>query len=221
MSAENRRYSDRVFRKAGLAVEGWPFVLAVLIVGAVVFAMGFVWAGVFSLFLALLVAGFFRDPQRKMPTDPDLLISPADGKVIKVDRSEDGGLHVAIFLSVFDVHVNRSPIEGTVERVRYRPGRYLAAFKDEVEQQNERNELWLDTARGRVKIVQIAGLIARRIVCRVKPGEIVPRGERFGLIRFGSRTDLHLPPGAEALVEVGDRVRGAQTPVARWIERKP
>src|SRR5262249_10345409 len=132
-------------------------------------------------------------------------------------ETDSAGLRIAIFLSVFDVHVNRAPVAGQVGPVAHRPGRFLAAFDSRASAENEQTEVPVRTAAGGVVVVrQIAGLIARRIVCRVREGDALARGERFGMIRFGSRTELQLPPGAESAVRVGDRVRGGSTIVARW-----
>ena len=167
-----------------------------------------------GLALALFSAWFFRDPDRRPPTDPAAIVAPADGKVVLVDLNPSGP-HVAIFLNVFDVHVNRSPIGGRVESVRHTEGRFLAAFDARAGDANERNDVVVAGPAGSVVVSQIAGLIARRIVCHVKPGDHIRAGDRFGLIRFGSRTDLKLPPGARVDVRVGQRVKGGATLIGR------
>ena len=205
-----------------IAREGRPFVVVPAVLAAVLaaaaLATGMAVLGVLAG-LAALAAGFcaffFRDPRRIVPGDPDAIVSPADGRVMAVER-RDGRWRIAIFLSIFDVHVNRSPEAGTVERVAYHKGRFLAAFRPEAARVNERNHVVLRTARGRVEVVQIAGLVARRIVCRLAPGASVGRGERFGLIRFGSCTELWLPDTAEPAVRPGQRVVGGQTVISRW-----
>jgi phosphatidylserine decarboxylase len=203
-----------------IAREGIPFIAGFIILaaaGALLGALPGGSAGWLSFALAIpgilltaFSAWFFRDPERDIPAGPGTIVSPADGKVVSVVDAADGP-SVAIFLNVFDVHVNRAPIAGRVESVQYRKGRFLAAFHERAGEENERNEIVLASAAGSVRVRQIAGLIARRIVCRVKPGDSVRAGERFGLIRFGSRTDLRLPAGSRIRVRVGERVRGGAT----------
>ncbi|UCF68555.1 MAG: phosphatidylserine decarboxylase [Acidobacteriota bacterium] len=202
-------------RRWRLAREGRAFVLVPLGVAAGTSAIGWWWAAIPALAAGLFCAYFFRDPDRIVPDDPRLVVAPADGRVTKIDEAPSG-LHIVIFLSLFDVHVNRSPVAGVVRRVHRKPGRFLAAFDERAGTLNARNELTLDTRQGRVEVSQITGLIARRIVCRVRPGDRLAKGERFGLIRFGSRTDLFLPAGTRPLVAVGEKVRGGTTPVAQW-----
>ncbi|HLG20800.1 MAG TPA: phosphatidylserine decarboxylase family protein [Bdellovibrionota bacterium] len=213
----------RVKRIAGICVDGLPFVgvgvlltiLGVLILGK--------WAGLPLGLLTLWTIWFFRDPERTVPSDPNLVVSPADGKVIDVRRTSYPRLlageatRVSVFMSVFNVHVNRSPCSGRVRSVQYNPGKYLAAFAEKASLDNEQCAILIDTDRGLpVMFVQIAGLIARRIVCRLAPGESVNRGERFGLIRFGSRCDIYLPDGADVLVRVGDKVHGGSGVIGRF-----
>jgi phosphatidylserine decarboxylase len=200
-----------------LAREGLPFIVTPLALAAVGYAAGWYVAAAALLVLGGFCAYFFRDPRRTGPEDPALVLAPADGRVTVVRDGPDG-LRVGIFLSIFDVHVNRTPLAGRVLSSRHTAGRFLAAFRPEAESANERHEIELATEFGTVRVTQIAGLIARRIVCRLAPGDRVARGERYGLIRFGSRTDVTLPPGAVALVERGDRVIGGVSPVAR-LER--
>ena len=166
--------------------------------------------------LALFVTWFFRDPARAIPADPETLVSPADGRVIEVVPEPDGGTQISIFLSIFNVHVNRSPVAGEVVEVTRRPGKFLAAWKHEASSDNVQASVTVRTPRGDVRFVQITGLIARRIVCHLTPGRRVARGERYGLIRFGSRVDIFLPPAAAPAVRVGDRVRGGADVIARW-----
>ena len=170
------------------------------------------------LLLGLFSLWFFRDPERAPPEGPGLVLSPADGRVVAV-LDDPSGPGLAIFLSVFDVHVNRSPIAGQVESVEYRPGRFLAAFDPRAGEINERNEIVLSGQEGSVRVRQIAGAIARRIVCRVRAGDRLSAGQRFGMIRFGSRTDLRLPAGSTVLVGRGERVRGGVTVVGRMPVR--
>lgn len=209
-----------------IAREGWIFILiplgaaALLVAAAASFeAPALRWLGGASLLLSGFCAWFFRDPRRTPPAQADLLVAPADGRVTAVGPAEEGApgtRRVVIFLSVFDVHINRSPAAGAVREVRYRPGRFRAAFRADAGETNERNELEIATAHGTILVRQIVGVLARRIVCRSRPGDELARGERFGLIRFGSRTDALLPPGVTLLVRPGDRVRGGETPIARW-----
>jgi len=173
------------------------------------------------IFLALtgFVAYFFRDPERSIPTDPGLLLSPADGKIVDVsplqnDRVQPSGTLVSIFLSVFDVHINRTPITGTVVDVHYQPGRFLPAFRAAASNLNEQNIVTLQAAGSRIVIKQIAGILARRIVCYVKAGDKLNTGQRFGLIRFGSRVDIIIPPGFAVCARLGQRVRGGESVLA-------
>jgi len=173
---------------------------------------------------ALACAAFFREPRRVPPQRPGLVVAPADGIVALVDTAVPPSeldmdaaavSRVSVFLSVLDVHVQRSPVGGTVHRVAYQPGRFVSADLPEASEQNERNSLWLRTDEGQdVVVVQIAGLIARRIVCDVHAGERVGRGQTYGMIRFGSRVDTYLPPGSRVLVDVGQRMVGAETVLA-------
>jgi phosphatidylserine decarboxylase len=187
---------------------------------AVLGALGLgVAAGALAL-LAGFVLFFFRNPARSVPGDERTVVAPADGTVIEVAEGEepDGGkvLRIGIFLSVFDVHVNRAPLAGRVLAVEREPGGHRAAFRRGAERENARLTLTLETAGGeRVRVVQIVGWVARRIVCHPKPGEWIARGARYGLMRFGSRTDVLLPPGAEPLVSRGRHVRGGASPIAR------
>ena len=173
------------------------------------------WLALPAAALGIFSAWFFRDPDRPISDDPALVLSPADGRVTEV-RDGSSGLVVTIFLNVFNVHVNRIPVAGRVASVTHRPGRFLAAYRPEATEVNERTDLVLETPRGPVAVAQIAGLIARRIVVRVAPGDRLAAGARYGLIRFGSCTQLTLPPGAEPLVRSGDAVRGGTSVIARW-----
>jgi phosphatidylserine decarboxylase len=167
-----------------------------------------------GLLLTACVVGFFRDPERLVPQLPGAVVSPADGRVMEV-ASEPGGAHrISIFLSVLDVHINRAPYGGKVSAVVYTPGTFLAAYRPEASVVNEANSVTIEHQGLVVVVKQIAGVLARRIVCRVRPGDVLEKGQRFGLIRFGSRTDLLLPPEAEVLVQVGKVVRGGETVLA-------
>jgi phosphatidylserine decarboxylase len=198
--------------------EGFPFVG----IGAGVTLLTGLWGWTVVALVAggitLFTAWFFRNPARTVPQGPGLVVAPADGTVIAIEEEfeprfiKDRGVRLSIFLNVFDVHVNRIPCEGVVEDIQYQPGAFLVANKPEATLKNEQNALFLRTAQGaKVLCVQVAGLIARRIVCWLSPGDRVMRGERFGLIRFGSRTDTFLPLGTDLKVAVGDRVKGGET----------
>ena len=202
-------------RRLPLAAEGWPFIVVpaaiaagLALVGRRTLAMPFAAAALASL-------GFFRDPERAVPAVPGAVLAPADGRVIEVDELNDPfvgpAVRVAIFLSPLDVHVNRAPIAGLVVRAAYSRGRFVPAYRPDAGDMNERCVLHLQGESARVTVVQIAGVVARRIVCRVGPGDKLAAGERFGMIRFGSRTDCWLPRGAEVRVRVGDRVTGGVT----------
>jgi phosphatidylserine decarboxylase len=199
-----------------IAVEGWPFILPGLALAGLFALCQWRAAAGGALGLALFVTWFFRDPARSIPPDPETLVSPADGRVIDILPGADGGTRISIFLSIFNVHVNRAPVAGEVIEVTRRPGRFLAAWKPEASSDNAQASVTVRTPRGDVRFVQITGLIARRIVCHLAPGAHVGRGDRYGLIRFGSRVDVYLPPAAEPSVRVGDRVRGGADALARW-----
>ena len=187
---------------------------AVLIAGAlaVTFLASWPWALPFYI-LAAFCLYFFRDPEREIPTGP-VAVSPADGKVVVI-TPENGGTRVSIFLNVFNVHVNRTPIPGRVTNVRYQEGQFLVASKEAASHSNEQNIITVEGPLGRVEFKQIAGLIARRIICYVKPGDTVAAGERVGLIKFGSRVDIQFEPGWEIAVRVGERVSAGSSVIAR------
>jgi phosphatidylserine decarboxylase len=167
----------------------------------------------FSMFLAY----FFRDPERVAPTGDDLILSAADGKVISIKPVRDvefigeEGTLISVFMSVFDVHVNRIPLSGRVDYVKYNPGKFLPAFEDKASLENEQNEMGLDAGKGKIVLKQIAGIIARRIVCRVKPGDAVKAGERFGMIKFGSRVDHFIPKNVEVRIKLNQKVKAGET----------
>ncbi len=175
--------------------------------------------------LTLFVTFFFRDPPRSFAPDPYALVSPADGRVLSVDTVDNQSFigskatRIAIFLSVFDVHINRIPVSGVINYVKYNPGKFFAAYEDKASLENEQTEIGMTAASGeKIIIKQIAGIIARRIVCRIKDGDSVAAGERFGLIRFGSRTELFFPADADVSVKVGDHVAGGKTIVGHLPE---
>jgi phosphatidylserine decarboxylase len=210
-----------------IAREGWPVIataVGVLGIVAVVGALAGHPVAVVPLVVAVgFCLWFFRDPDRSPPDGERLIVSPADGRVLAVvpEREEQylaaPATRISIFMSPLDVHVNRAPVSGTVERVEHRNGRFRAAFADKASVDNERNALVLASEGRRYLCVQIAGAVARRIICRVAPGDRVQRGERFGMIMFGSRVDLFLPAGVEPRVRPGDRVHAGQTVVAEVV----
>ncbi len=199
--------------------DAWLLGAAPLALAGVAGVLGWTGLGWLALGLTVFVAFFFRNPPREIPGDEDTVVAPADGRVLEAGEIEleDGrkALRVAIFLSIFDVHVNRAPVSGRVVSIERGGSRFLAAFDRRAETENVRLTLTLETADGtRVQVTQITGLVARRIVCHPEVGEWLPRGARFGLIRFGSRTDVVLPPDAELRVKQGDRVKGGSSVVA-------
>jgi phosphatidylserine decarboxylase len=208
-------------------IEGWLPLLVAAAVAAGGWRLVGPWGAVPGLLLVVAVVGFFRDPPRRPPDDPDAIVAPADGRVVEVEPEADlpaiggRGRRISIFLSVLDVHVNRAPAAGTIRSSAHSPGTFFDARRAEAAARNERREWVFDSERGTFAVVQIAGLIARRIVAWKAPGDRVAAGEHIGMIRFGSRTDLLLPPSAEVAVRVGDRVRGGETVVARWAGRGP
>ena len=187
-------------------------------------AFGLVVLGAILSLGAAAIAGFFRDPQRHVPSGEGLVVSPADGRVVSVVAVKDDSIfgdavnRISIFLSPLDVHINRAPVAGRVDEIRYRAGKFLAAYKDDASRVNEQNALRIVDERERNwGVVQIAGVLARRIVCRVKRGEALARGQRFGLIMFGSRTDLYLPKGCRVEVTEGQKVKGGETVIGRFV----
>jgi len=203
-----------------IAGEGVPFIIPLGGVTLLAFVAGFKGISLVLLVVTLFVVWFFRNPQRNTPEKDGLVISPADGRVIRIEETasdEQPGRtfqKISIFMNVFNVHVNRIPCSGEVRFIRYREGKFLSANLDKASALNERNTILLQTADGReIMTVQIAGLIARRIVCWLKEGMQVSRGERFGLIRFGSRVEVFLPHGSTLLVRVGEKVRAGETPI--------
>ena len=192
-----------------IAREARPFALAALAAGALL-ALWTPWAALPALVALAFTLWFFRDPARTPPADPGALVAPADGRILRAD-----GMRISIFMNVFDVHVCRTPVGGTVGAVDHRPGRFLAAFRDEASEVNERAAITMDRPGGPVRFTLVAGLVARRIVTWVGPGASLAAGDRVGLIRFGSRVDVDLPAGTLPMVAVGDRVRAGETVLAR------
>jgi phosphatidylserine decarboxylase len=203
-----------------IAPEGYPFIFLCAF-SAVIFGMIVCWPLAFIFWaLTWFSCHFFRDPERVVPTDANVAVSPADGKVIKIRPTEDpltgeSRTCISIFMNVCNVHVNRSPVAGNITAIKYYPGKFFNAAWDKASTDNERCAYRVAGKDGDFTMVQIAGLIARRIVCRVEEGDKLNRGERFGLIRFGSRVDLYLPENYTPAVSIGDHVCAGQTVVAK------
>jgi len=218
------RYADRRavahYPHPIIAREGWPF-LGIAIVVAVLLTFAKWWIPAALAWLAaLFVLQFFRDPPRAVPAQANAVLSPADGRIVKVEKARDpfldrDALKISVFMNVFNVHSNRSPVDGSVVNAWYHAGSFLNAALDKASLENERNALHLRTTNGDdVTCVQVAGLIARRILCYVKPGDALARGQRYGFIRFGSRVDVYLAPAATPKVAVGDTVHATTTILA-------
>lgn len=204
-----------------LAKEGWPFIAISVGLSLLIWYLANFWAALPFILIAIFVVQFFRDPPRVIPQEPNLVLSPADGKVICVEKAHDDyqnveALKISIFMNVFNVHSNRSPVDGEVVQVNYIPGKFVNADFDKASSENERNALVVRMNSGqKITFVQVAGLVARRILCYTKAGEWLTRGERYGFIRFGSRVDVYLPLSATALVSIGQKVRATETILAR------
>ncbi len=206
-----------------VAKEGFPFILASILCIIIAWYLGLVWAEYVLIPMAIFVIAFFRDPERQTPEEQGSIVSPADGRVIRIDRLGENGLiqaravKISIFMNVFNVHVNRIPYAGRVEKIIYRPGKFFNADLDKASEFNEQNALVMEDESGRrFAFVQIAGLIARRIVCHARQGMGFKKGERFGMIRFGSRLDVYLPETCRLSVKVGDKVRAGNSIVGYW-----
>ena len=203
-----------------LAKEGWPFIAIAFFVA--VFASFFFGVGLVSLLCWLLLAfvvQFFRDPPRVVPTERGAVLSPADGRIVRIEKVRDpyadrDALLISVFMNVFNVHSNRASVDGTVKSIQYFPGRFLNADLDKASTENERNAMVIDAWGQTVTPVQVAGLIARRILCYAHVGETLARGQRYGFIRFGSRVDVYLPPEATPRVAPGDKVSATSTILA-------
>jgi phosphatidylserine decarboxylase len=198
--------------------EAYKFGLPPLSIGAVALLAGWRWSAAVLIFLGLFVFYFFRDPERVIPTEAGV-VSPADGHIIEiVDEPLDSamGHRVSIFLSIWDVHVQRAPVAGNIAKVVYRPGKFYGAYRSAASRENEMNVIYMDTPQGPLVFKQIAGAIARRVLCWKNPGEAVSRGDRVGMIRFGSRVDIWLPMQAEVTVRRGQKVKGGESILAKW-----
>lgn len=201
-----------------IAQEGYPFIILSLVITVFIAFLGIRWLFLLLVLITLFVVWFFRNPERHFIEEEKVVICPADGKVIKMENVDAAGTtsgrfkKISIFMNVFNVHVNRAPYSGIIEAVNYHEGKFISANLDKASLDNERNEVVIRTEDGRmVWAVQIAGLIARRIVCWVKPGDIIQKGERIGLIRFGSRVDVYLPEDSTVTVNIGDKVKAGET----------
>ena len=213
-------------RAAGLPIarEGLPFVLGVAAPAAFAGLMGWKAAALTFGALACFTGWFFRNPSRQIPQGDNLLLASGDGKVIAIQEEyeprfiKDQSIRISIFLNIFDVHINRMPCSGTIVDMAYQPGQFINASEPEATIRNEQNALMIETpTRHKVLCVQVAGLLARRIVCWARPGEAAVSGERFGLIRFGSRMDTYFPANSRIRVKVGDRVKGGESILAEFL----
>lgn len=202
-----------------IAREGWPFLAAATAAAVVATWLAGWWSVPFWL-AVLFVLQFFRDPAREVPGDARTVVSPADGRIVAVGRARDpylgrDAIKISVFMNVFNVHSNRSPVDGRVQKRWYNPGRFINAALDKASEENERNALWLRTEAGTdITCVQVAGLIARRILCYVDEGDSLARGQRFGFIRFGSRVDVYIPQDAKPVAALGDKVYASSTVIA-------
>jgi phosphatidylserine decarboxylase len=221
---EKYSWSETAGRTAfPVARAGYPLIFSAAFVTLIFALLGMTYLTLFCLVITFCFCGFFRDPDRAIPNQAGGIVSPADGKVIlvgNVDRTPfyDGKCQkISIFMSVFNVHVNRIPFDSNVKEVRHRSGKFLAANLDKASMQNEHNAVFLETENGqRLCVVQVAGLIARRIICKVQPGDDMVRGQRFGLICFGSRLDVYLPEDVEIKVAVGDKIKAGASIIGKF-----
>jgi phosphatidylserine decarboxylase len=206
-----------------IAKAGYPFIFASAFATTVFALLEIGSLAILGLLVTGFICYFFRDPDRLVPTGEGVVVSPADGKVIKVESVEHTDYfegpcrRVSVFMSVFNVHVNRAPLEGKIQKVTYHPGKFFSASFDKASKENEHNALLIESPNGKiVGFVQIAGLVARRIICSVQPGDSLKRGERFGMICFGSRLDIYLPTETDIKVSVGDKVQAGSSIIAHW-----
>jgi phosphatidylserine decarboxylase len=212
--SRNDAATSRPRGRLPIAHEGWPFIfgcLALLVVSAVFY----LWVALLLTVLLLFMLNFFRDPNREVPQGEDLFVAPADGKVVRAEQTKSG-CRIDIFMNIFNVHVNRSPMAGRITHMQYSPGRFINASFDSASEENERNRFEMQTDTGeRIAFTQIAGLVARRIVSYVAVGDHVEAGQRIGMIRFGSRVDCEVPAGYELCVKPGDHTVAGRTILAR------
>jgi len=200
-----------------IAKDAFRFLIPLSFISLLAILSNFLWTGLFFVALTIFVGFFFRDPERKILIGDGLILAPADGKIVAVSEKSDGSKEVSIFLSIFNVHINRSPITGKIEEIVYRRGTFRMAFDNRASIENEQNSIAIKNKLFRIKCNQIAGAVARRIVCWKKTGDQVKVGERIGLIRFGSRVDIVLPVNVSLLVARGDKVWAGLTPIGRLI----
>jgi len=196
--------------------EALRFIVPLLLSASLAAVLGLYLAGILLLFLSAFVAFFFRNPAREIPTDPRVIVSPADGRIVKIERVGNV-TKLSIFLSIFDVHVNRSPIGGRIDAIDYKRGKFKPAFNHAASIENERNTIMVSAGDVKLVFTQIAGILARRIVCWKKVGDTVAKGELIGLIRFGSRVDVLFPAGTDVTVRAGARVLGGSTPIGMML----
>jgi len=203
--------------RSPIAKEGFIFIIPLAFLAAIFYSLGYISLAGFFECLFIFCIWFFRDPERAIPVEPNVIVSPADGKVVEIVKEtdkllpNDNYIRISIFLNVFNVHVNRIPITGKIEATRYNKGKFLNAADHKASLDNEQTAILVDNGTTRILVKQIAGLIARRIVCYAKEGDEYNLGDRFGLIRFGSRTDIFVPDGTEIKVKEGDKVSGASS----------
>ena len=204
-----------------IAREGWLFLGLAVVIALLVTLLSPIWSIPFWI-IALFVLQFFRDPARVIPQSPVAVLSPADGRIVVVEKTRDpfanrDALKISVFMNVFNVHSNRAPVDGKIEKIQYFPGKFVNADLDKASTENERNAMVITAANGQiVTCVQVAGLIARRILCYVKVADMLSRGQRYGFIRFGSRVDVYLPLTATPKVVVGDKVSATETILAEF-----
>lgn len=206
-----------------LAREGWTFIAISVILTLFIYYISDIWITLPFLLITIFVVQFFRDPKREIPSDANLVLSPADGKIICIEETDDmyqniKALKISIFMNVFNVHSNRSPIDGEVINLQYHAGKFVNADFDKASTENERNAMIMRASNGvKITVVQVAGLIARRILCYTQVGNVLNRGERYGFIRFGSRVDVYLPIGTIPLVTIGQKVKATETVLAKLV----
>jgi phosphatidylserine decarboxylase len=208
------------------APEGYPFIASFAVATIIAFPIGGIWIAAAPFILTLFMAFFFRDPERTIPEGNTIFVSPADGRVIQIQNIveenylKSSAIEISIFMSPFNVHVNRAPCDGVVESVVHTPGKFLSAFKPEASLRNENIAMLLKSDYYSVLVRQVAGAIARRAVCRAKPGDILKKGERYGIIKFSSRLDIYLPEKTEIKVKLGDKVKAGETILGRIKKEK-
>lgn len=200
-----------------IAPDGYPFIVVFAIISLLIYIFAKPWLAIFPIIITLFMCIFFRDPERNIPSDEGIFVSPADGKVILLrdvyekDYLKTETKEISIFMSIFDVHVNRSPCDGKVTLIKYSPGKFFVAHKDIASLKNENTVMVIEGRYGNILVRQVAGFIARRIVCRVNIGDQLKKGERYGMIKFGSRLDIYLPKDAKIKVKIGDKVKAGET----------